>query len=184
MKKFLIILFALVAVASGAAKAQTNIFKVNVFSPIVRTGSVFYERNISADKSAQLGLFYTGFSVEGTSFRGFGVTPEFRQYLSKSKEAPEGFYVAPFLRYQSFKLTADEDVTEGAEGKATYNTFGGGLLIGNQWILADRFVVDVFLGPSYNKGNIKVTSGTEDDFDTDAFGGFGIRTGLAFGIRF
>ncbi|TXK21364.1 DUF3575 domain-containing protein [Pontibacter qinzhouensis] len=184
MKKVFLILFAIAAIASGTAQAQTNVFKVNVFSPIVRTGSVFYERSISEDKSAQLGLFYTGFSIEGTSFKGFGVTPEFRKYLSKSKEAPEGFYLAPFLRYQSFKLTADKVEMEGTEGKATYNTFGGGLLIGNQWVLGDRFVIDAFFGPSYNKGNIKVTSGTEDDFDTGAFGGFGIRTGLAFGIKF
>ncbi|WP_187263401.1 DUF3575 domain-containing protein [Pontibacter beigongshangensis] len=187
MKKVFIILFAIAAIASGAAQAQTNVFKVNVISPVVRTGSVFYERSLAEDKSAQLGFFYTGFSVDETSFRGFGITPEFRKYLSKSKKAPQGFYAAPFLRFQSFKLTSGEDLTESeevTEGKATYSTFGGGLLIGNQWILADRFVIDAFFGPSYNRGNLKVTSGSEEDFDTGAFGGFGVRTGIAFGLKF
>ena len=185
-------MLAVFAVAMGTAQAQSNIFKVNVISPIVRTGSVFYERTISEDKSVQLGFFYTGFSVDETKFSGFGITPEFRKYLSQSKQAPTGFYVAPFLRYQSFNLKAkesgwyDEETGEytDIDAKATYSTFGGGLLIGGQWVFAERFVLDTFFGPSYNAGSIKVKSGSEDNFDTGAFGGFGIRTGVAFGLKF
>lgn len=184
MKKVLLILLAVVAIASGSAQAQTNTFKVNLLSPIVRTGSVFYERTISADKSLQLGVFYTGASIDETKFRGFGITPEFRQYLSKSKEAPAGFYIAPFARYQSFTLTADEVNSDGTEAKGKFNAIGGGLLIGGQWIFADRFVLDTFFGPSYSKGNTKVTSGTEESFETGYFGGFGIRTGVSLGIKF
>lgn len=192
MKKAFLLLFVFIGLAVGSAQAQSNIVKVNIISPVVRTGSVFYERTIAQDKSVQLGLFYTGFSVEDTKFSGFGVTPEFRKYLSSSKEAPQGFYIAPFLRYQSFNMTledtewSDEETGEQEDitAKGTLNTFGGGVLIGGQWVFADRFVLDTFFGPSYNAGNIKVKSGDEEMFSTGAFSGFGIRSGIALGIKF
>lgn len=187
MKRILLLTVATFAIFMGAAQAQSNVFKVNILSPVVRTGSVFYERTISEDKSVQLGVFYTGFSVGETKFSGFGITPEFRKYLSSSNEAPEGFYLAPFLRLQSFKLKVeDSEFSEGGDsGEANLLTFGGGLLIGRQWVFADRFVLDTFLGPSYNAGSVKAKdNSSEENFETGAFSGFGIRTGLALGIKF
>lgn len=188
MKKIIFFLFTIVALTAGTAQAQGNIFKINILSPIVRTGSVFYERTIADDKSVQLGAFYTGFNVGETRFSGFGITPEFRKYFTKSKQAPAGFYVAPFLRYQSFKLkvepSEDWDDESGTEAKGSLNTFGGGLIVGNQWILGERFVIDAFFGPSYNAGGVKAESGEEENFDVGSFSGFGIRTGIAFGLKF
>lgn len=187
MKRILLLVVASFAISMGAAQAQSNVFKINIFSPIVRTGSVFYERTISEDKSVQLGAFYTGFSIEDTKFSGFGITPEFRKYLSSSNEAPAGFYLAPFLRFQSFNLKVeDSDWSEGdTGGEANFTTFGGGLLIGRQWVFAERFVLDTFIGPSYNAGSIKAEdNANEENFDTGAFGGFGVRTGVALGVKF
>lgn len=191
MKKVLVMAAAFFAMTMGAAQAQSNIVKVNILSPVVSTGSFFYERTIADDKSLQLGLFYTGFSIGETKFSGFGVTPEFRKYLSSSKQAPEGFYLAPFLRYQSFNLKTEySDWSSESEGETTtaeasYNTIGGGLLVGKQWVFADRIVLDTFFGPNYNHGNIKAKDGsTEEQFETGAFGGFGIRTGIALGLKF
>ena len=182
-------LAAFFALTTGAVQAQSNVFKINILSPVVSTGSVFYERTIAEDKSLQLGVFYTGFSVGDTKFSGFGVTPEFRKYLSSSKQAPEGFYLAPFLRYQSFNLKTEysdwSGDSESTTAEATYNTFGGGLLIGKQWVFKDLIVLDTFFGPSYNAGNIKAKDGAnEETFETGAFGGFGIRTGVALGLKF
>ena len=190
MKKVIFMVAAFFALTTGAVQAQNNIFKINILSPVVSTGSVFYERTIADDKSLQLGLFYTGFSVGDTKFSGFGVTPEFRKYLSSSKQAPEGFYLAPFLRYQSFNLETEYSNDWSSDSRtttaeATYNTFGGGLLIGKQWVFIDRIVLDTFFGPSYNAGNIKAKDGADEEtFETGAFGGFGIRTGVALGIKF
>lgn len=90
MKKNLIV--ALVFLLAGgvftSAKAQENVFKINIFSPIVKTFNVSYERKLSATSSFQLGAFYTGYSAGETKFSGFGLTPEYRFYLSES-EAPE-----------------------------------------------------------------------------------------------
>lgn len=189
MKKVIFMMAAFFALAMGAAQAQNNIIKINILSPVVSTGSVFYERTIADDKSVQLGVFYTGFSIGDTKFSGFGVTPEFRKYLSSSKQAPEGFYLAPFLRYQSFNLKTEysdwSSEGETTTAEASYNTIGGGLLIGKQWVFVDRIVLDTFFGPNYNAGNIKAKDGSnEEQFETGAFGGFGIRTGVALGIKF
>lgn len=179
MKKNLTV--ALVVLLMGgvftSAKAQENVFKINIFSPIVKTFNVSFERKLSATSSFQLGVFYTGYSAGETKFSGIGVTPEYRFYLSES-EAPAGVYVAPFVRYQNFKLTEDVSDSEG-----TLSMFGGGLVIGKQWIFKEKISLDIFLGPQYTTGDVKVTSGS-DTFDTDVFDGFGIRTGLTLGFAF
>lgn len=48
------------------------------------------------------------------------LTPEYRFYLSDSKPALEGFYFAPFVRYQNLTLTVADTYANGSamEGKA------------------------------------------------------------------
>lgn len=158
-------------------KSYTSNVKVNIFSPLVRTGSLFYERKLSATTTGQLGFFYTGYSIDDLKLRGFGITPEFRYYASPKKGAMDGFYLAPFVRYQNYTLSENAN-------KGTLSTFGGGLLIGNQWLLKDGINIDLFIGPSLSTGKVKVTDG-KDDFDLPfTLKGFGIRSGLTIGIAF
>lgn len=162
------------------ANAQRNVIKANIFSPILRTGSFFYEQAVNENSSLQLGFFYTGIKIDETRFSGFGITPEYRLYLSESKDVLNGFYVGPFLRYQNFKL---EDELSNDEAKLT--TFGGGVLVGHQWIFKERFSLDTFIGPSYFGGSIEVEGDAdEEDFSADIFNGFGVRIGVTFGIAF
>lgn len=166
--------------STSGVQAQKSVIKLNLFSPIVSTVSGFYENAFSENTSAQLGFFYTGASIGDTKFSGFGITPEIRFYLSETS-APQGFYAAPFIRYQNFDLTE-----ENTDSKATLSNFGGGLLIGKQWIFKERIALDAFIGPSYVSGSIEVESqGTNEDiFETGALNGFGVRLGLSFGIAF
>lgn len=193
MKK--ILLAALLTASATAANAQDNVIKVNILSPIVRTGSFFFEHKLSAASSFQVGGLFTKFSLgsgdDKTGFSGFAITPEYRFYLSSSKEALEGFYVGPYVRYQNLTLKStysDYDSSGDpytAKGEATLNTFGGGILIGHQWIFKQRFSLDTFLGPSYNSGTVKVKMGSNSgSFDPGPFDGFGIRTGVTFGLAF
>ncbi|MEY2638879.1 MAG: hypothetical protein RIR90_361 [Bacteroidota bacterium] len=177
MKQLLIAGALLVSlVASAQDGEKKNLVKVNMLSPLVRTGSFFYERKISSNSSLQLGVFYTGSKFDELKLRGFGITPEFRYYASE-KGAMEGFYLAPFLRYQHYEITE-------LMNKGTLNTFGGGLLIGKQWIFTKGISVDMFAGPSYNTGSVKVIDGT-DNFDLPGgVNGFGVRAGLTVGIAF
>lgn len=180
MKKTLAIV--LLACAIGTVKAQDgstkmNNFKINMFSPIVKTGSFFYERKLNDNSSAQLGVGFTAYNREGIRINGIFFTPEYRFYLSNSKDAMEGFYVGPYVRYQNLKIEDTE------QNKATLSTFGGGLLIGNQWIFSNIVSLDVFIGPNYNSGTVKVTNGTDPDVP-GSFQGFGIRFGTTLGIAF
>jgi Protein of unknown function (DUF3575) len=184
MKKTILICFIALLAASSTSYAQTdkkNIFKVNVLSPIVRTGSFFYERVITEKSSAQLGFFYTGFSTGETRIRGFGITPEYRFYLSNSKEAPTGFYVGPYLRYQNIEFKVDGSISESAR----LTGFGGGLVLGGQWVFSDIIALDIFAGPNYNGRRLTYEGGaTEDDFNFTGFGSFGLRLGVTLGVAF
>lgn len=164
---------------SYTSYSQSSVFKINIFSPLVRTLNVSFEQKLSGSSSAQLGFFYTGFSVSDTKFSGIGLTPEYRFYLSDT-DAPAGVYVAPFIRYQNFKL---EDEVNNAKGELS--TFGGGLLIGKQWIFKERVSLDLFIGPAFQSGDVKVTSSSGNaDFETGLFDGFTVRTGVTLGIAF
>lgn len=180
MKNILATMALLGIITTASAQYETtkyNNFKVNIFSPIVKTGSFFFERKLDEKSSAQLGAGFTAYKGDGVKVSGLFFTPEYRQYLSASKEAMEGFYIGPYLRYQNLKI--EDEVT-----KAKLSTFGGGLSIGHQWIFRDLISLDLFAGPSYNSGKIKITEGNDDPDVPGSFEGFGVRSGVTIGITF
>src|SRR5689334_6778744 len=63
-------LLACVFLFSGlvASAQKQNVLKVNVFSPLVKSGSFFYERAIGKDKSVQLGVGFTSYHPGDTKF--------------------------------------------------------------------------------------------------------------------
>ena len=175
--------------------AQSNAVKLNIFSLAIGTYNVSYEKALVDKNSAQLGLFYLGYKYGSgdnkTSFTGIGITPEFRIYFN---EAMNGFYIAPFMRYQNYTLKADYQDTDSITfqtvtrtAKGSLQTFGGGLIAGHQWLLGEHFTIDVFLGPSYNAGSAKSTDDSDDPnykFNTGVFDGFGLRWCLTLGSAF
>jgi hypothetical protein len=184
MKQFL--LAAVLCMAGiGGASAQGNILKVSIFSPLVRTGSFFYEHKVGAHRSFQLGGLFTAWRANGTTITGFALTPEYRFYLSRRKPALQGFYLAPFVRYQNLSLTADEDARPSAQEKASLITYGGGIVAGYQLLFKKRFTLDTFIGPSYNGGNLDLGSGSSSSmFNVGSFQGFWARTGVTLGVAF
>jgi hypothetical protein len=179
MKKIIFsVAFLIIGSIAFAQDGPQNVIKANILSPILKSGSFFYERALNEKSSFQLGVGFTAYKEDesGVKISGFFITPEYRMYLSANKTAPAGFYAAPFLRYQNLKIEDEFD-------KATLTTFGGGVVAGHQWIFRERFSLDMFLGPNYNSGNVKITSGSQPDIPT-SFKGFGIRTGVTFGLAF
>lgn len=173
--------FVLAFIAAGiAVNAQDggrkNAIKVNIFSPVVKTGSFFFERAINEKSSAQLGVGFTSYSKGGTKLSGLFFTPEYRFYLSN--EALNGFYVGPYVRYQNLKLE-DKDYAS----KGTLTTYGGGVVVGRQWMFSDRITLDIFAGPNYNSKKLEYTEGTQSDLPASATG-FGVRFGVTFGVAF
>jgi hypothetical protein len=179
MKKLSLAGIMLATFVTGAFAQKTESvsnIKVNILSPLVRTFSGFYERKISPNTSVQLGLSYTGAELDDQQLRGWSITPEFRYYASQ-KEAMQGFYVAPFMRFGNFEVS---DYL----AKADLKSIGGGLLIGNQWIFSKGLSLDVFLGPSYSSGKLKVTEGQTEPDVPATVNGVGLRAGLTLGIVF
>jgi Protein of unknown function (DUF3575). len=191
MKKVLFVALTVVMFSVSSVLAQDNpknVFKINLGSLAVSTFNFQFEHAVAEKQSLQLGFFYTGFKVSDTKFSGLGITPEYRFYMSQ-KGAPKGFFMAPFLRYQNFKLTnSTTDFTTGEtiDEKAKLSTFGGGAILGFQGLIGNVVSIEVFAGPSYNAGSVKVETegGSSSDFSLGSFSGFGVRAGFTVGVAF
>jgi hypothetical protein len=181
MKKILAVLLVIVLAVPIFAQEKTsnvstekNVLKVNTLALIVGTGSIFYEHKFSDNTSAQLGVAYLGYKFTDTKISGLVLTPEFRIYPKKN--AIDGMYIAPYLRYQNFSVSD-------ASSKGSLTTMGGGLLLGRQWITNSGFTMDLFFGGHYGSAKVKVESGS-DTFDIGSLSGFGMRIGFALGFAF
>jgi hypothetical protein len=180
MKKTLILILALGFAFNSFSQDQPpvasekNVMKVNTLALIIRTGAVFYEREISDLTSVQLGIAYMNYKIDNTHLDGIGITPELRFYISRN--ALDGFYMGPYLRYNNFGF--DDNNSTGR-----YKAFGGGVSFGRQWIFKKGFLIDLFFGGHYTNSNITLTSGTETP-DFTKIEGFSIRTGFALGFAF
>jgi hypothetical protein len=178
-KNLFLVAFMMIAVASQAQYAPKNAVKINPLSLFVTTGNISYERAVSQNKSIQLGAYYSGIGLGDFKYQGYGITPEFRVYFGAKSTALNGVYVAPFARYQNFSISDKE-----TKDKATFESIGGGAIMGWQKSWQSGFTLDIFAGPSYS--NIQFKDKTqEDDFDVK-FGmkGFGLRTGISLGVSF
>ncbi|GAB3875772.1 hypothetical protein GCM10028824_32030 [Hymenobacter segetis] len=166
MKKTLL-LPALLLMA-GAAHAQDNAVKVDIFQPIINTLALSFEHKLSESSSVQVGLSGTfGYQEDGNysfnpngyydgrSTSGFAITPEYRLYLSEKHPALEGFYVAPYLRYQYLSQTGTSYIANNNGGgynqkyESSLSAFGLGVVVGRHWIFKKRFSLDIFTGPGY-----------------------------------
>ena len=180
MKKILVLIFLIVLALPSFSQeksdvsSEKNVLKINALSLILATGSVFYEHKFSDNTSGQFGFGYMGIKLNDTKFSGIILTPELRIYPKKN--AINGFYIAPYLRYQNYTLQSGAD-------RGTLSSMGGGLLLGRQWITKSGFTMDLFFGGHYGSHSLKVTSGT-DNFDTNLITGFGMRVGFALGFAF
>src|SRR5215213_6346134 len=182
MKK--VLFAAALIVAATSLKAQDNngaqnAIKLNPLSLVFATGNVAYERAVSENQSVQLGIFYSGVSISGLRYTGLGITPEYRIYFAGNRQALNGVYVGPFVRYQSFTLKSKD-----SDSEAKYSSFGGGAVIGWEKTWTSNFVLDIFAGPQYNKGKVKEKSGGTEFDVAGSIDGFGLRTGITLGFAF
>lgn len=168
-----------------AQSEKKNIVKTNILSPLVSSFHLNYERAFTEKVSGQLGLMYfAGVKLGETRFNGFAVTPEVRLYPKGT--ALEGFFLGLSPRYQSYTLKVETTDVNGnaTTDKATLSSIGAGLVLGGQWIFGDIISLEVYGGPSFNSGKVKVETGSEDDFNTGVGNGFGFRYGVTVGVAF
>ena len=176
MKKLLLVALLFSATYfKGYAQSEKNTLKINPISALLRTGSVFYEHKLSEKTSVQLGAAYTGMKISDTKFSGLALTPEFRFYPKQN--ALNGLYTAAFLRYQDYRVKDEESTAKGS-----YSSFGGGVLLGRQWIYSSGFTLDLFFGPSFNSGKVKADDGSNEPEINSAIDGLGLRAGVLIGF--
>ncbi|WKW46028.1 DUF3575 domain-containing protein [Myroides sp. JBRI-B21084] len=99
--------------------------------------------------------------LKDVRMQAYSVIPEVRYYFGK--ESAQGFYIAPFFRYDRFVLDFPIEYIYKNELAfitldGSVNGFSGGLSFGAQWQLATNWYLDVnFLGLSYGGANGKLS---------------------------
>jgi hypothetical protein len=199
MKKIVIAFGSLMLLTTTQVSAQTNlvlgknIFKINLTSLLFKNASVQYEHVLTPKTSFALGVSImpkTGLpfasslkdqygsnddakrAIETTQLSNYTVTPEYRFYLSG--KAPNGFYLAPFARYQHMSFEQDYSFTA-SSGKMYYphitgniDNIGAGVLAGVQWgshLTLDWWIAGPVIGTT--SGDLVGTANMSDMSQTD-----------------
>ncbi|TAE75842.1 MAG: DUF3575 domain-containing protein [Bacteroidetes bacterium] len=181
---------------------KKNIVKLNITSFFFNSFNVSYERVFTDKITAQMSFFYFGRKSEPTIYGptgGWGITPECRFYLSETKTAPSGFFLAPFLTLQglTYRYTINNEIPNigGQVGSAKSTVFGIGATVGYQWIFKDIITLDAYAGPGFGlasmngkseHGNIRNNSniGTNALFPFTSQNGPIFRGGITLGFIF
>jgi hypothetical protein len=189
----ILVLFGVIALNNNlkAQDNKQNVLTLSITNLALVTPTLYYERVIGEKSSLQLGAYYTGAKSSDVKFAGLGIIPEFRFYPGK-KGAPRGFYFAPFVKYQNYSIstTVNDMILGTYDAKATLSAIGGGLVIGNQFIIGDVVALDLFIGPSVANWSAKYKdNSSESDFgDVSMINfegtGVGVRFGISLGFAF
>jgi hypothetical protein len=198
MKKMLLLLCCIPFFADAQVPVLSgkNIFKMNVSSLVAKNFHFTYERKITGRISAAIGyrtmakgkapFQSTLQNVLGESDFNFGnfeignnaITPEIRFYLGKGNL--KGFYVAPYMRFASFDITApvkytynsgSGNVTTEAPLSGKIKSTSGGLMIGTQHTLFKVLTLDIWIvGGHYgtSKGDLVLTRSFPTQQERDA----------------
>jgi len=193
MKKsiFFILFCVILTISSSIAQTVTepkNVLNLGLGGLAFGNVSLNYERTFSDSRAASLtagvlvprklpSYIYDNISEEDNwdadnKLSGFYIMPEYRFYPSY-KIAPEGFYIAPFLRlnYYTLDISGDfDDVTADIKGKFT--GFGGGVQFGMHWVIKEKVSIDFYMagiGLYYDKLSLRFES-DDPDVDYDELG--------------
>ena len=153
-------------------KSHPNVIKFNISAPLVYNSSIMgsYERVLSPNRSFTI---YGGYCempapniiadnsnlkiINNKQKSGFAIGADYRFYLASENKyaAPRGLYLAPFVSYYSFTNTRNIQYTGGTDpqmltGKFGASFFNAGACLGYQFVIKNRFVLDmVMFGPSW-----------------------------------
>ncbi|MFZ6024655.1 MAG: DUF3575 domain-containing protein [Bacteroidota bacterium] len=198
MKKWLILLICIpfISEAQVPVLSGKNIVKLNVSSLVAKNFHLTYERKLTGRISASLGFrtmakgslpFQSTFEnlVKGSNFNfnnfkmgNTAFTPEIRFYLGKGNL--RGFYVAPYLRFASFDITApvkytynngSGNVTDEAPVAGKIKSTSGGVMFGTQHRIFKVLTLDIWIiGGHYgsSKGDLSVTKAFNTQQERDA----------------
>jgi hypothetical protein len=113
--------------------------------------------------------------VQETKASGFKLGAEYRFYLQKENKhhAPRGVYLGPYTTFHQYHnervIEVDNNgVLEQADLTTNLNIFNIGFQLGYQFVLNNRWVIDVvFIGPSVSNYRANTHLGGNYTFDSD-----------------
>ena len=180
MRKVLFVsLLFLGAIAANAQEGNgQNVIKVNPLGLLFGSANVGYERALNEKSSFMIAPQFGGFKFGGVKYSSFGAGAQYRFYFSKTKTAPEGFYAAPALSFVSGKVKWD---SFDSKEETKFSSFGGGAMVGNQWIFNSGFVIDLGGGIMYQKFSYKDGEG---DTEFSTLKASGVLPALSFSIGY
>lgn len=185
MKKIILLFIALSNL--NAANAQNNVAGINPLSLGLKNLNLKYELVVNKNQSLALNGSYMlertlpFYSIENANLffdketttdidieehvTGYSFFPEYRFYMGKKKDAPQGFYVAPYFRYNHYNF---EFIGPYEGQRATfsgiYSSIGGGIQLGMQWIVNDFLSFDLqILGLGINSNNLNARFETDNN---------------------
>jgi hypothetical protein len=179
MKKSLLLsiacslIFGLTNVSAQVDVEPIEIRNVLKFKPF--SFEFAYERALNKNFSIQVASRFLpiGIDVEdnGESFRynNYRIIPEARIFVANRKVAPEGFFIAPHLKFGYTTMKAEvesaSDLTERVRFNGTH--FGAGVTLGWQWIMKSGFSIDTQFGWGYtnthfNDVKVRYSDGTSE----------------------
>lgn len=200
----------LFAVGPRLPVLHQNGIKLNLLSPIYGNVSLTYQHLLNPYQSLQVNIGYMDFSDftlidPPADFRvqGISIAPEYRRNFTGY--GLNGFYLGPFLRYMHYNRYITYQGTHsvtGMRGKfdevTRFNSLGLGLTIGQQYIIKNKVLIDVFIGPvfqfllsekkdatPYKDYSTKTGIGYLGTSVPDRYlNGYGIRAGFTIGLAF
>lgn len=192
MKKITLIILLLTATFSIAQNEQKEDkypqdvdkkqeLKINAFNLIALSSlDLSYERLINSESSYGVALFYNFSEIQNSDVgfpKKFSITPFYRWFFSESTFA-RGFFVEGFGMLNTYE---DEiynyNFDSFSSSVESRTSFALGISVGGKFITKSGFTTEVYLGVGRNL--IKGTN-SEDFFDYDVIGRFGISLGYRF----
>lgn len=162
--------------------------KVNFLSPIMGAATLHIEAGLNEKNSINI-VPSAGFrNFEGNGVQGWGISAEWRYYPNDTVFAG-GFYFAPYIRYRDIQVWGD--YTEVVNGDTIinekrpipFNTIGGGIIFGKQWLFGKQILLDLFAGPAINSKSFKDAPTQNDVILQNLATTFWIRSGVTIGYK-
>lgn len=123
-----------------------NVIKINPISLAFGNINLSYQRAVAKSSAIQIGANYW-YKIFGTEVSGYGIRGSYQFFLtSRTKYAPEGFYLGPQIGYNHLKERESESSGDIID---TASTLGVGLMLGYQWIWKSGMALDLGIGPMY-----------------------------------
>lgn len=178
MKNIITLIFITVVFTAAAQDADSLIERKNIIrwnvTPMMVVGPksvvLGYERVINKHQTASMNIGYLELrpmvNREGKEIRlfenqsrgGFDLSADYRFYFKKRNvnPAPDGLYWGPYFAYYNLNyegrgnLVEDGIVVNSLTVKSNFNMISLGAQLGYQFIIKERFSIDLMLmGPSY-----------------------------------